>query len=313
MNPRICVLLSLYNGEDYLYEQIQSILCQKAVELILLVRDDGSTDNSINILYTFLEKNPKMVKFINPDSRCNLGVTRSFFELIRYSAKHFSNWDYFALADQDDIWAEDKLQTAAQSISSGEQAALYFGLKDIVNERLETIDSDFCNFHNDIFDILNRSNASGCTMVLNNAYLKWFENIEVPDNVKFLHDAVIYRLAICAGVRIYCDQRIPKIKYRQHGKNAEGYVRKTSMWNLAKKVNRLFKKREHIIQLQMKFILDNFRENVLPENIWIAESVANYNRFWKTKCNLFLSFIRNAKCSFSDKVIIGLRLLFSFI
>ena len=106
---KIVVLLSTYNGENYLKEQIDSILNQKSSHHIdLMVRDDGSSDGTIEILKSYEEEYPGRIKVHFKE---NVGYIKSYFELIREA----EGYDYYALSDQDDIWLEDKMETAIEA------------------------------------------------------------------------------------------------------------------------------------------------------------------------------------------------------
>ena len=107
---KIVVLLSTYNGEKYLQEQIDSILNQKSSHQIdLMVRDDGSSDGTIEILKFYEEQYPARVK-VNFEK--NIGYIHSFFELIREA----EGYDYYALSDQDDIWYPEKMERMLRAI-----------------------------------------------------------------------------------------------------------------------------------------------------------------------------------------------------
>lgn len=105
--PKVAVLLSSYNGERYLKEQIDSILNQKGVNVYVLVRDDGSTDRSLQILRELVAGHPRQMKIVEGK---NTGCTKSFVELMRIaSTLEDFNPDYYAFSDQDDVWFPDKL------------------------------------------------------------------------------------------------------------------------------------------------------------------------------------------------------------
>ena len=106
---KVQVLLSTYNGEAYIKEQLDSILNQEDVSVRILIRDDGSTDSTKDILraYTALHKN---VRCIHGE---NAGVTASFFRLFELCD---SDIDFYALADQDDVWDLDKLKIACSKL-----------------------------------------------------------------------------------------------------------------------------------------------------------------------------------------------------
>ena len=98
---KVQVLLSTYNGEKYLQEQIESIIRQEDVEISLLIRDDGSCDKTIEIIENLKRKNSNIIYY----SGNNLGPARSFMDLINKSG----NFDYYAFSDQDDVWKSKKL------------------------------------------------------------------------------------------------------------------------------------------------------------------------------------------------------------
>ena len=103
---KIAVLMSSYNGEKYIEEQIESIIEQENVVVDLFIRDDGSTDKTKEIITRFQSEN------IHINLDYNIGVVKSFFELIKTA----DGYDYYALCDQDDVWDKDKLYVAIKHI-----------------------------------------------------------------------------------------------------------------------------------------------------------------------------------------------------
>jgi glycosyltransferase involved in cell wall biosynthesis len=101
MMKTVQILLSSYNGEKYISRQIDSILRQKDVEIHLLIRDDGSTDGTRAIIKEYEKKYPANVEVILGE---NMGWKKSFFTLLQLAG----DYDYYAFADQDDYWYEDK-------------------------------------------------------------------------------------------------------------------------------------------------------------------------------------------------------------
>ena len=107
-NKVIQVLMSTYNGKDYLREQIDSILAQNCkeqmgVSLKLFIRDDGSKDGTQKILDEYAEKYPDRISWYQGE---NIGVIKSFFELMEKSDEKA---EYYAFSDQDDYWHKEKL------------------------------------------------------------------------------------------------------------------------------------------------------------------------------------------------------------
>ena len=125
MKTRVQILLSTYNGEKYLGEQLDSILNQKGdFSLKILVRDDGSKDGTLDILEKYSKKIEMQI--IRGE---NIGVNKSLKEL-------FMNCDtdceYFSISDQDDVWLETKIQTAIESLSKNKNKLKMFASRSLV-------------------------------------------------------------------------------------------------------------------------------------------------------------------------------------
>jgi glycosyltransferase involved in cell wall biosynthesis len=211
----ITVLLSSYNGEKYIEEQIGSILSQSGVNVQLIVRDDGSTDKTREILARLAVENSNL-SFIPGE---NVGVIKSFFELIRHAQ---SSSPYYALADQDDVWRADKLSHAVSELRkySSENFLLYCSAVEFVDEHLhhlgnsQRLSLDNIGFKN----ALVQNVATGCTMVLNDAALSKIAS-KLPQNC-VMHDWWIYLVISAFGVVIYDPE--PTMQYRQHNQNVLG-------------------------------------------------------------------------------------------
>ena len=124
------VIMSTYNGEKYIEEQIQSIFNQKECNVSLLVRDDGSTDKTIEIVKELsLKYNIKLIQGEN------LRAAKSFLEAIKFTDEEN---DFFAFSDQDDVWLDDKLLNAIKCIEKyNDKILLYASNLTAVNEKLE--------------------------------------------------------------------------------------------------------------------------------------------------------------------------------
>ena len=101
-NKRIDILMATYNGEKYLVEQLDSIINQTYRNWNLLIRDDNSTDKTLEIIQNYHKKD-KRIKILK-DNKGNLGIVRNFEELLKSSESEF-----IMFSDQDDIWVENKL------------------------------------------------------------------------------------------------------------------------------------------------------------------------------------------------------------
>lgn len=124
--------MSTYNGERFLDKQIYSIFHQTGIDVHLLVRDDGSSDNTIKILQSWKKQQPSFIDIIEGK---NMGWQDSFLTLL-YEAKE-REYDLYAFSDQDDVWAEDKLYTASQHLAEYQDTnipVLYYTSQHIVDE-----------------------------------------------------------------------------------------------------------------------------------------------------------------------------------
>lgn len=207
----IIVLMSTYNGEKYLTEQIESIISQKDVNVNLLVRDDGSTDKTLTILRQYQEKGA--LTFYTGD---NLGPQRSFLHLLQ----HAPQCDYYAFADQDDVWLADKLSAGIMQLDTSEgKASLYFSQTQLTDQDLHPIPSVIIRPKVTFGEMLIYKFIGGCTMVFNHRLREAIGDF-VP-TVMPMHDLWVYSIATAIDAHIVFDPT-SHILYRQHGNNAVG-------------------------------------------------------------------------------------------
>ncbi len=214
--PRVAILLGTFNGEDFLDAQLQSIERQVGPAWELVVSDDGSQDGTLDCLSAFrLRAGEGRVRITSGPGR---GYVANFLSLLRSP----TDADYFAFADQDDIWDADKLQRAASVLSSlpQDRPILYCSRTRLIDERGRpagfsarfTRPPGFAN-------ALVQNIGSGNTMVFNRAardLLLAFGDVDVVS-----HDWWVYLvIAACGGEVIYDPQ--PSLGYRQHQGNQIG-------------------------------------------------------------------------------------------
>lgn len=202
--------MSTYNGEKYLEEQIESLLRQTYPHIEILIRDDGSTDDTISILKRYEERCENIRIFLEK----NVGVTRSFFELL---AK--SDADYIAFCDQDDIWLEEKVERAVEKLRGIEEPALYCSNKILIDSEANVILDNHKKmlrpgFGNAVIECI----CTGCTALMNR---KLAENIRehMPGHA-ILHDWWCYLVACYVGQVVFDEEAY--IWYRQHANNVVG-------------------------------------------------------------------------------------------
>ena len=210
---KVQVLLSTYNGEKYIKEQIESILNQKEVEVSLLIRDDGSSDKTIEIIGKLADKNNNIIYYKDE----NLGPARSFMDLLYKS----SEYDYYAFADQDDIWRKQKLISAINMLKEKEnEPSLYMSALEVVDENLNLIETKKVNGNLSFEGEMIRNFATGCTMVLNKKLCDIIK--QYNPSYLIMHDSWITRVCYAVGGNVIIDDN-SYIKYRQHTGNVLGY------------------------------------------------------------------------------------------
>ena len=218
----VAVLMSSYNGEEYIREQIDSILAQENVLVRLFVRDDGSSDGTRDIVTEYGRKHDNVVLWNKDESR-NLGVTRSFLTLLKEVLEQHPEIRYFAFSDQDDFWLPDKLSSAVERIAAAEKekngAFLYYSNKIYTDGALKTIKKDNIRFYGDYLEALELCMAQGCVQVFNRKMAALA--VSVFPEYDCYHDAWVYRLAKMTDASVLFDPE-PHILYRQHGENAFG-------------------------------------------------------------------------------------------
>lgn len=205
------VLMSTYNGAKYVEEQIDSILKQVNCSVNILVRDDGSTDNTSYILKSYTDRN--LLTWYQGE---NIRPTRSFLDLLVKA----EDTDFYAFADQDDYWMADKLETACRKIGLTDTPTLYFSQTQLADKKLSKIKTPVLHPLLTQGESLVYAFATGCTMVFNKA-LRDILISNIPQEMPMLHDFWIYIAAQAMGAKIIFD-KAPHILYRQHGDNAVG-------------------------------------------------------------------------------------------
>ena len=222
----IDILLSTYNGERYLGQQLDSILAQSYSDWHLLVRDDGSTDDTLSILASYSRQYPEKIRIL-PDHE-NIGCLRSFERLMQLSEA-----PYCCFADQDDVWLSDKLRHAMNRMQEAERQAsadiplVIAADLTVVDENLGLLDESFWHYVRLNPDLLQTpaqlatcNYVTGCAMLFNRAALR--VSLPFPPEA-FMHDAVV---ALCTLHRGGAVLRSPyrDVLYRQHGTNVLGAV-----------------------------------------------------------------------------------------
>ena len=271
------VYLSTYNGEKYLRTQLDSILNQKNINVDLLIRDDGSRDNTVAIIKEYCKSNNNIELIVGQ----NEGSWDSFLDLI-FGDKNYRKYDYFALADQDDRWHDDKLICAVEQLQTKQdQPALYYSRKILVDGDLQPLPiSDEYTELNGLGTSLLETRAFGCTMVFNYNFMNCLRRYR-PFVHGYHHDSWIYRLATAIGCIIY--DKDCHIDYRLHGNNQSGAPTSRELWMDRLRV--LYKKKDDNRRtIAARQIYDNYNDLMSTYNRYYLYHFANIRSSMKSRC-----------------------------
>lgn len=214
---KINIVLSTYNGAKFLAEQIESIQKQTFTDWQLLIRDDGSTDETPQIIKQFVVAD-KRIKFINADKRENFGIIKNFFTLVKFEAA-----DYYFFSDQDDVWLPNKMATMLDEAAKHDQAKplmVYMDLS-VVDQNLvvtqpSMIRSQSHHANTTLLAELTENTVTGGVAMINHALAeKWVDTDDIV-----MHDWYLALLATATGKLVYIDK--PGELYRQHDNNVLG-------------------------------------------------------------------------------------------
>ena len=210
--PLVAILLCTYNGARFLAEQLDSLEGQTHQNWVVVASDDGSTDQTLEILQQYKAKWPPGKFTIR--SGPQKGFCQNFLSLACDSE---IKADYFAFCDQDDVWLPAKLEVALANIVANQSVDvpyLYCGRTKYVTENLKPCGmSPLFVFPPSFRNALVQSIAGGNTMVLNLATKKLVEKVGAVDVPS--HDWWLYQLISGVEGIVFYD-KVPQLLYRQH-------------------------------------------------------------------------------------------------
>lgn len=280
--PAIDILLATYNGARFLPEQLASLAAQTHSNWRVILRDDGSSDGSEQIVRRWARAGGHDLVVLE-DGRRNLGAKGNFAALLEAS-----DAPYFACCDQDDVWLPDKLalmlarlREAEAGLPAGTPVLAYSDLQ-VVDECLRQVSPSFRAYASlrqpragrAVIDLMTQNVVTGCAL-LGNAALR-AKALPIPDEA-MMHDWWLAMVCATAGRLVEISETT--VLYRQHGKNAIGAVRWTSI-ALAKSLVFNFGSTKararafhHDSRSQARALADKFGPMITPEN---AKVVVRY-------------------------------------
>jgi glycosyltransferase involved in cell wall biosynthesis len=276
------IILSTYNGEAFLAEQLNSLYELMHPNIKIVVRDDGSSDLTKNLLAR--EQQDARIELLS--SSPNIGAAPSFFELLRHAAATTTR--YVAFCDQDDVWRPDKISRAVSSLSEihGETPAMYCSRLEIVDANLTPIGFTMLPKKIGFGNALVENVCVGCTIVLNRKAVELLcENL--PANV-LVHDWWCYLVLSCFGEIVF-DREAP-IKYRQHGGNMFGVARNV-LGRLRRSFNRSFgpSNSRHWRSAQAAIFLATFGDRIPIQQRQVLNEFVMAKSSWMCRLRLALS------------------------
>jgi len=219
----IDILLSTYNGEQFLNAQLVSIAAQDYNDWNLIVRDDASSDQSVKILNSFSDSLPDG-KVIIQTAKKNIGPSASYSELLSDSSA-----PYIMFADQDDVWLPEKISTLKKTMQALEDEfgkntpLLVFGDMKVVDDKLQVLANSFFEKNklpvslNDLSQIFFINNIPACTMLVNRALADFALPLPIES---IMHDWWLNLCVNVSGKSKFIPQ--PLLLYRLHSQNFYG-------------------------------------------------------------------------------------------
>ena len=232
-NANVDILLATYNGAAFLEAQLDSILAQTHENWALVIRDDGSTDKTPEIIEAFRARHPEKVVILE-DEAGNLGLVQNFSRLMEHAGT-----GYVAFCDQDDVWKPEKLELSLQKMRALEaehgpdKPLLVFTDLTVVDEDLRIIHPSYWRYQgvwpercNSLGRVLFQNVVTGCTALMNRPLVE--KSMPIPGGA-VVHDWWVALVAAAFGAAGFIVQ--PTVLYRQHGKNILG-ARDVHVFNL---------------------------------------------------------------------------------
>ena len=271
---KLTVLLAAYNGEKFLREQLDSILNQNLpqdIELKIIVRDDGSTDGTLDILKEYCDNYKDVVSYYAGE---NVRTARSFLHLL----KNCPQSDYYAFSDQDDFWYPDKLARAIEALQAEpEQDIPLLYCSNVMVSDAELNPVGIMNsekIYSDLAHVLIYVMSNGCTQVFNNRTRDELLKYDMDKNLVIMHDRLAELIIAMTGKIIYDEN--PTMLYRQHGSNVVGEQSIGRVKSFFRRVKRFFGSSNSIRSDRCRMFLELYGDRLNDEQKRLLYAVGYY-------------------------------------
>lgn len=276
----IAIVMTTYNGENYVGQQIDSILASTFPDFEIFIYDDGSKDNTMSVLRGYESQYPTKVHVVQ--NEVNLGVTINFLNALSRTTT-----DYVMLCDQDDSWKSNKVAVTLKRMRhmeaqlGKETPMAVFTDAIVVDKDLNTIRSSFfCSSHlnpykTDLPHLLMENKLIGCTVMVNAALRKVVMSHPLPKEARF-HDWWVALIASSLGKIGYVNEGT--LLYRQHGGNVVGNTGFLSYFT--NRISSLHNQKValHSLQRQAEEFLNVYGDVLSEKNKKIIQCFANLNQ-----------------------------------
>jgi glycosyltransferase involved in cell wall biosynthesis len=302
---KITILIATYNGEKFLRSQLDSIYNQDIENIEIYASDDGSQDNTKEILYEF-QKRFETIK-LNVLNGPKQGFAQNFISLT-HEAPFYDG--YYAFCDQDDIWLPNKLSHAVKILDEQDQSLplLYCSRTELIDEKDSHIGfsphfKKIPSFKNALIQNI----GGGNTMVFNRKTLDLLKQTPKSNDI-VSHDWWVYLLVTGSGGKVFYSPK-PHILYRQHQFNLIGSNQgmkqrlkrikglldgKFKTWNnihikeLSKVSNLLTKENQTILNL-----FEKAKQRRFPLNLYYFSRIKLYRQTFLGNLGLLFAIITN--------------------
>ena len=221
-NKRAAVLLAVYNGADFLREQLDSLLAQTSKDWKCFIHDDGSTDGSVELINEYTERFPD--RFAVIEGKPTGSACKNFCFLFGSVEA-----EYYMCCDQDDVWLPDKIARSLRCMEKLETdrdiPCLVYTDQKIADEKLDILSESSDRFQRlhcrdrRLSHLLAHNVVTGCTMTVNRALRDMFVRAKGTDKM-VMHDWWAALIAASFGKMCFISR--PTMLYRQHSSNTLG-------------------------------------------------------------------------------------------
>ena len=225
----VTIIMCTYNGEKYIREQLQSIADNTVTEWNILISDDQSTDNTIQIAREFQKQYPDKIQIKVNDTK--KGAIINFLSSIYQVGAKMEKDDFIMLCDQDDIWNPDKIEKTIGDMNNliktygNEMPLLVCTDVTVVDDEMKIIHESFRKMNNyqirhlDFAHLMMENKVQGCTTMINKSLAMMLDKL--PHKAT-MHDGWLALIASAFGHIAYTDEQT--MKYRQHIDNVQGSI-----------------------------------------------------------------------------------------